>query len=134
MVYILAFCTLYKNIGVAEHTNFGKRAEELAVEYLKKNGYEIRERNYIHRKGEIDIIAVQGAYLVVVEVKARSTNYFGDPEQFVSRKKIELITRAVDYYIEANNIDLEVRFDIIAILTQNDGHSVNHIQDAFYYF
>lgn len=128
------FSTLYKKIRVAEHTDFGRKAEELAVKYLQEKGYNILARNYIYRKGEIDIIAQKGDILAVVEVKARSSAVFGNPEQFVNKRKIELITRTVDHFIEENNLDVEVRFDIMAILRSNDGHSINYIEDAFYYF
>ena len=53
--------------------------------------------------------------LISVEVKARSTDFFGTPESFISSKKIRLIVRVVDHYIEVSDLDLEVRFDVVAI-------------------
>lgn len=119
---------------MAEHNDFGKEAEELAVKHLVAHGYEIVQRNYFYRKAEIDILAQKEDVLAVIEVKARSTDYFGEPEQFVSRKKIKLLTTAVDHYVIENDLDVEVRFDIISVLRQKNQISVNHIEDAFYHF
>ena len=74
---------------MAEHNEIGKQGEEVAVNYLLKNGYEIIERNYQARKAEIDIIARKGDWLIVVEVKTRSSIDFGNPEDFVDKKKIK---------------------------------------------
>ncbi len=120
---------------LAEHNDFGKQAEEHAVTYLQQKGYEILERNYYFQKAEIDILAMlNNEILVVVEVKARSSSYFGEPEAFVSKKKIQLLTRAIDHYVIKNDLDIEVRFDIISILRQNNKLIINHIEDAFYFF
>ncbi|GLB52700.1 UPF0102 protein [Neptunitalea chrysea] len=119
---------------MAEHNDFGKLAEDEAVNYLKRKAYRIAFRNYRYGKAEIDILAFDNEVLVVIEVKARSTGYFGDPEQFVSKRKIQFLINAVNKYVEQNNLDVEIRFDIIAILKQKDGLVVNHIEDAFYFF
>ncbi|SFU68630.1 putative endonuclease [Pustulibacterium marinum] len=119
---------------MAEHNQFGKEAEERAAQYLLGKKYSILERNYYYQKAEIDILALKENTLVVVEVKARSSSYFGEPEQFVSKKKIRLLTNAVDIYVNKNDLDVEVRFDIISILRQNNELIVNHIEDAFYFF
>lgn len=119
---------------MAEHNDFGKQAEAHAVAYLQEKGCIILERNYHYQKAEIDIIAQKNDTLIIVEVKARSTSYFGEPQQFVSKKKIQLLTNAVDHYIIENDLDVEVRFDIIAILRQQKTFIVNHIEDAFYFF
>ncbi|GLB48365.1 YraN family protein [Neptunitalea lumnitzerae] len=119
---------------MADHNDFGKEAEEKAVRHLKSSGYEILAQNYYYRKAEIDILAFKNNTLIVVEVKARKNAYFGNPEQAVNKKKIRLLMEAVNNYIDLNDLDAEVRFDIIAILRQKEGFYVNHIEDAFYFF
>lgn len=120
---------------MAEHNDLGKKGEELAVAYLREKGYRILERNYYFQKAEVDILALRDEMLVVVEVKLRSTNYFGTPQEFVNAKKIQLLVTAANHYIEVKNLDVEVRFDIIAIVQQyNQKTSIEHIEDAFLHF
>ena len=70
--------------------------------------------------------------LVCVEVKARSTDFFGSPESFISSKKISLLVGAVNHYIESHNMNLEVRFDVIAFTVKNQQWKCKHIENAFY--
>ena len=119
---------------MAEHNELGKKGEELAIAHLIKNGYEIVEKNWYYRKAEIDIIAQKGAVLAIVEVKTRSTRDFGLPQDFVSNKKIKLMVMATDHYVVSNDLDVNVRFDIIAIINDNGKFEIEHIEDAFYHF
>lgn len=119
---------------MAEHNDLGKIGEELAVSYLLEKGYEILETNYTARKAEIDIIARKEDWLIVVEVKTRSTIDFGSPEDFVNKKKIKLLVKAIDEYVEQSGLDLEIRFDIIAITKEKDKFNLEHLEDAFYHF
>ena len=68
---------------MAEHNELGKKGEELAVEYLRENGYKILDRNWVFQKAEIDIIAQKDNFLAVIEVKTRSSTDFGLPQDFV---------------------------------------------------
>ena len=119
---------------MAEHNDLGKLGEELAVEFLEKNGYTILETNWTFQKAEVDIIAQKGTVLAVVEVKTRSSIDFGLPQDFVKPKKIQLLVKAINEYVLSNDLDVEVRFDIIAIQKENKGFIIEHIEDAFYYF
>ncbi|MCL9809671.1 YraN family protein [Flavobacterium luminosum] len=119
---------------MAEHNDLGKIGEELAVSYLLENGYEILETNFTARKAEIDIIARKKDWLIVVEVKTRSSVDFGSPEDFVNKKKIKLLVKAIDEYVEQSGLDLEIRFDIIAITKEKDKFNIEHLEDAFYHF
>jgi putative endonuclease len=119
---------------MAEHNDLGKLGEELAVEFLQKNGYEILETNYVFQKAEIDIIAKKGDVLAVVEVKTRSSIDFGLPQDFVKPKKIQLLVKAVNEYVISNDLDVEVRFDIIAISKEGKNFKMEHLEDAFYHF
>ena len=119
---------------MADHNELGKKGEKLAIDYLLKNDFKILETNYRYLKAEVDIIAQKKDVLAVVEVKTRSTDYFGCPQDFVNPKKIKLLLSAIDYYVVEKDLDVEVRFDIIAIIHQNNNTKIEHLEDAFLYF
>lgn len=117
---------------MAEHNDKGVDGEELAAAYLTQKGYTVLERNWRFGREEIDIIAQEKDMLVVVEVKTRSGSFFGEPEEFVDKQKQRHLIKAVNGYIEKNNLDLEVRFDIIGVILSGKNHKINHIEDAFH--
>ncbi len=119
---------------MAEHNELGKLGEELAVDFLHKNGYDILETNWVFQKAEIDIIAQKENILAIVEVKTRSNVDFGLPQDFVKPKKIQLLVKAVNEYVISNELDVEIRFDIIAIHKEGKNYKIEHIEDAFYHF
>ena len=119
---------------MAQHNELGKKGELIAADFLQKKGYEILEQNWVFQKAEIDIIAQTENVLAVVEVKTRTSADFGLPQDFVKGKKIQNLVKAVDQYMIENDLDLEVRFDIIAIVLNNQETSIEYIEDAFYYF
>lgn len=119
---------------MAQHNELGKKGEDLAVRFLIKNGYTIKERNYRFNKAEVDIIAKKDAVLAIIEVKTRSTKEFGNPEKFVKPKQIQRLVKAVNEYVIENELDTEVRFDIISIIKEKQQYNIEHIEDAFYHF
>jgi putative endonuclease len=119
---------------MAEHNELGKFGEELAVEFLQQNGYEILETNWTFQKAEIDIIAQKENILAVVEVKTRSSIEFGLPQDFVKPKKIQLLVKAVNEYVISSDLDVEVRFDIVSIYKEDKEYKLEHIEDAFFHF
>ncbi|PNQ74601.1 YraN family protein [Hanstruepera neustonica] len=119
---------------MAQHNELGKKGEQLAVDFLVQNGYDIVERNYRFDKAEVDIIAKQQDILAIVEVKARSSVNFGDPQDFVKPKQIKNLVKAVDEYIIVNDLEVEVRFDIIAIVKEGEKYQIEHRKNAFYHF
>ena len=119
---------------MAKHNALGKKGEEIALDFLSKKGYDILEKNYRYQKHEVDIIARKKDILVVVEVKTRSTTEFGNPQDFVKPKQIQSLVTVINHYIEDHDLDVEVRFDIIAIIENNSGTSIEHLADAFYHF
>ena len=117
---------------MAHHYELGKLGEQLAAEYLSNKGYVILARNYYYDKAEIDIIAQkEPETLVIVEVKTRNSNFFGDPQDFVKPSKIKLLVKAANEYVVSNDLDLEVRFDIIK---NKSIEKIEHFEDAFYHF
>lgn len=123
---------------MAEHNDLGKLGEDLAVAHLEEQGYKIEHRNYVFQKAEIDIIAKKDSILAIVEVKTRSSLDFGSPQDFVKPKKIQLLIKAVNAYINYRekdfDNDIEIRFDIIAIHKNGESFAIEHLKDAFYYF
>lgn len=119
---------------MAEHNELGKLGEEMAVEYLQKEGYTILETNWTFEKAEIDIIAQKENTLAVVEVKTRSSLEFGLPQDFVKPKKIQLLVKAVNAFVIEKDLDIEVRFDIIAINKEGKSFVIEHLIDAFFHF
>lgn len=119
---------------MAQHNELGKKGEQIAIDFLIKNEYKILEKNYRYLKAEVDIIAQKNEILAVVEVKTRSTNYFGNPEEFVNPKKIKLLLSAIDNYVIEKDLDVEVRFDIIAIIQNKKETKIEHLKDAFLHF
>lgn len=119
---------------MAQHNELGKKGEQLAVDYLIKNGYKVLERNYRFDKAEVDIIALKDDILAIVEVKTRSTIDFGNPQDFVKPKQIKNLVKAVDEYINEHDLELEVRLDIIAIVKEGNRFKIEHLENAFYHF
>lgn len=119
---------------MAQHNDLGKKGEELAVDFLLKKGYAISERNFCYQKAEIDIIATKGDIACAVEVKTRSTSDFGEPQEFLKPMQIKRLVEAMDYYVRENNMEVEVRFDVIAIVKNKLGTRIEHLEDAFYHF
>ena len=119
---------------MAQHNELGKKGEQLAINFLIENGYVILEQNYRFEKAEVDIIAKQENVLAAIEVKTRSSTTFGDPQDFVKPKQIQRLVKAVDTYVLTNHLDVEVRFDIIAIVKTKKHLKIEHLKNAFYHF
>jgi len=117
---------------MAEHNDLGKKGEELARKFLSNKGFKIVDTNWTFGKDEIDIVAYDKEYLVIVEVKTRRSNYFGEPYFAVTKKKQEFLIRAAQAYITRKDVDNEARFDIISIVVTPGGNNIEHIEDAFY--
>ena len=100
---------------MASHNELGKEAEEMAAKWLTEKGYIILHRNWRHSYHEIDIVAKKGEMLHFVEVKARQGNFFGNPEDSVTKKKFKHIQRAADEFLFLNPGHKWVQYDILAI-------------------
>ena len=110
----------------------GYLGEELATKYLKEKNYEIIQRNFICRQGEIDIIALDKTKkeLVFIEVKTRTNNKYGNPSESVNENKQKHIYRTAEYYTYKNKLDkMLIRFDIIEININisKKTYKLNHI-------
>lgn len=110
----------------------GKEAEDMAADFLKAIGYEIVERNYRYRRSEIDLIVRKENWLVFVEVKMRSSDAFGYPEEFVDYKKAKNIVYGAEQYTYENEYNGNVRYDVVAISMRKGVPDIRHFEDAFF--
>ncbi|MDD2634210.1 MAG: YraN family protein [Bacteroidales bacterium] len=117
---------------MAEHNTLGEKGEELACSYLKEKKYRILARKWRYKHKEIDIIAFYEGIIIFVEVKTRSSDYWGNPEEFVNRRKQKFLIEAAEKYIIEKDFDMEARFDIISVIIGEDETHVEHIEEAFY--
>ena len=81
---------------MGKHNEFGKLGEQLAVDFLVKEGYEIVQRNFRYLKGELDIIAKKDGIMAIVEVKSRSSDFLENIAETVNQKKIKLLVATAD--------------------------------------
>lgn len=116
---------------MALHNELGKNGEELAAEHLIKAGFKIVARNWRYKRDEIDIIASNSEHVIFVEVKTRTSNYIGNPEEAVTQAKQKRLVKAAHAYLETIDANLEARFDIIAIISNQKTQEIKHIADAF---
>lgn len=118
---------------MAEHNQLGKHGEQLAERFLESKGYQVVARNWRYQQRELDLIVWEqpGELLVFVEVKTRSTHAFGYPEEAITNTKKQFLVEAANAYLEQAELDCELRFDVIAILLENEKvKDLTHIKDA----
>ncbi len=118
---------------MALHNEYGRSGEDVAAEYLERQGYLILDRNWYFGHKELDIVAQKDECLIIVEVKTRRRNTYGRPEEAVTPRKIGRLVLAANAYVRSHYIDMPVRFDVIAISHLGEGtrEKVEHYQDAF---
>jgi len=117
---------------MSDTKDLGQKGEDLATEFLKKNGYKILFRNWVWGKNEIDIIAEKDDIVAFVEVKTRNEEFLGGIGSAISRDKRNAIIFAAEGYIKRYGIDKDSRFDIIAIIMNDQGTNLDHYEGAFY--
>ena len=117
---------------MAAHNDTGSNGEKLAGTFLENKGYSVLETNWRFKNLEADIIATINKTLVIAEVKTRKSNYFGEPETFMNKQKQKNLIKTAHAYIIRNQLDMDVRFDIISIILGDNQMKINNIEDAFY--
>lgn len=123
--------TSHMNTSSYLNTSKGKKAENIAKQFFVAKGYQIIAQNYRYQKAEIDLIIAQEQLLIFVEVKYRSSDGFGLPEEAVSESQKNRIISAAEQFIIDKNWLGDIRFDILAIL-QSNHLEITHFEDAFY--
>lgn len=135
---VFAYCLDFQSqIGsngamTMERISKGKRGEDLAAAFLIKEGYKILERNFRCPLGEIDIVALDNGILAFVEVKTRSSNYFGLPEEAVNSRKRHQMAKTAQFYISSKRLFNNLaRFDVVAVTIIDGKEEVRVIRNAF---
>ena len=116
---------------MASHNELGKQGEQAAVEFLRKLGHDILVQNYRFGRAAVDIVSKIPGIIVFTEVKSRSSEKFAYPEEFVGKQKIKLMKQAAEEYLYRNNLETEIRFDIISVTPARGELKMHHIEDAF---
>jgi putative endonuclease len=119
---------------MGKHNEFGKEGEKIAADFLKEKGYEIKYQNYRYLKSEVDIIAQKNDVLAIVEVRARSNDKIIPIADTITKKKINLLVQGANQYVIENDLDVEVRFDVVTILKNRYVFKIEHLESAFYHF
>ncbi len=117
---------------MTDHLRTGAQGEQLACHWLEERGMRILHRNWRHKRDELDIVALDGAFLVVVEVKTLSSDRWARPEDAVNPAKQRKLMRAAAELVQQTPGDLELRFDVISVTFTPGGPQILHIPDAFY--
>ena len=114
-----------------EALEFGKTGEQMTAKYLTDKGYVILEHNYRRGHLEIDLIALDGDELVIVEVKSRAYDSILQPEDAVDHKKRLALIRLANEYMKTHNRKENVRFDIVTIVSNANGAEIKHLKNAY---
>lgn len=104
----------------AEHIEIGRSGEAVAKKYLQENGYSVVEANYKTRYAEIDIIVRDKGVLVFVEVRAKSGELFGTPEESITRKKIRTLIKNANAYVARKCYNKNYRIDVVCVVFCED--------------
>ena len=111
----------------------GKIGEIIVSKYLQKNGYQIIERNFRCKQGEIDIIAwdIEKNEMVFIEVKTRTNFKYGEPAEAVNKEKRRRIWSSIEYYVYVNKITSSIRIDVVEVYISKLDCFIHHIKQAF---
>jgi putative endonuclease len=113
------------------HCESGRKAEQLAADFLRAKGYRIWRTNWRWGKKEVDIVATFGGVLIVIEVKSMVGNRVNHPYEVVDQRKQRHLVRAAEGFIRVFNSRLPTRFDVIAVIYHAGGIEIEHVQNAF---
>ncbi len=109
----------------------GDIGEELAVKHLRSKGLRILCTKWIYQHKEIDIVAEDDDFLIIVEVKTRHINFLESPEEMFPMRKQRSLIEAAEAFVMIHDVDKETRFDIIIVVFENENPTIDHIEDAF---
>ncbi|MEY4861320.1 MAG: hypothetical protein RL059_1019 [Bacteroidota bacterium] len=109
----------------------GQWGEETACNLLVSKGYKIVARNFRFKKHEIDIVLSKNDSLIIAEVKTRQTAEIGEPWKAVTRNKQRQIIKVANYYVQSQDREIDVRFDVVSIVHNQYHTKIIHIEDAF---
>jgi len=115
------------------HLELGRKGEDVAAKELKRRGYKVVDRNVVLAEGEIDLIAREGGQVVFVEVKTRSSDRFGAPQEAVDRTKQRRLTLLASRWLKKQGLSQSpARFDVVSVrLGKGEKPQVEIFRNAF---
>jgi putative endonuclease len=116
---------------MAQHNQTGREGEILAAIYLEQKGYTLLHKNWRHKNWEVDIIASMNNRLHIIEVKTRTSTFFGHPEENMTNAKMQYLINAAEEYMNQNPQWQQLQFDILAITLMNDEVEYFLIEDVY---
>lgn len=118
--------------GGSDRRALGREAEELAAGFLRARGFEVLDRNHAVRAGEVDLVCRDGEVLCFVEVRSRTSEAQGGPEETVSRGKARrVVAAATDWALRNGGLERAIRFDVVAVTFAEAGPRIEHFPAAF---
>ena len=117
---------------MAKHNEVGKLGEDIAHAFLIEQGMHILERNWRYKRAELDIVAMDTNTMVFVEIKTRTDDILGSPENAVDSRKRKLMICAAIAYMHHSKHDWTIRFDIVSVIMRPNQPQIDHIKDAFF--
>lgn len=117
---------------MAHHIETGRIGEELAVQHLQELGHVILQRNYRHKRSELDIISTYQSILIFTEVKTRHSGRQQHPILSVSPHKQRMLKAGAAQYMQEIDYDWAIRFDVITVVLHDHDHELEHYQDVFF--
>jgi len=120
-----------KYTRMAKHLRLGKRAEYLATDFLRKQGFFIRDKNYRSGAAEVDIIAQKAKRLHFIEIKSKHSLSYGEPEEQIGKGKIQRYHQAAESFQLEEKWHGEIQFDSISITFFPQAVKIEHFEDAF---
>lgn len=117
---------------MAKHNILGREGEDIAAKYLEQKGYAVLDRDWHCGHKDLDLVVIKDNTIVFVEVKTRAGNEWGDPQDFITDRKIHRIVNSADAYLRFNQVDMDVRFDVISIVAEGGEYKIEHIEQAFF--
>lgn len=116
---------------MSDTRRIGKEGEELCCQYLQNNGYQIMERNFRCKEGEIDIIAKDKDEWVFIEVKTRTNGHYGLAAEAMTKWKRQRMLKAIRYYTYCRHLETSyIRIDVIEVYVEEDIGHIHHIKQA----
>lgn len=119
-------------IGGGDRRARGKEAEDLAAAFLRERGFEVLARNHAIRRGEVDLVCREGDVLCFVEVRSRTSEAQGGPEETVGTTKARrVVAAATDWAMRNGGLDRAIRFDVVAVTFGDGAPRIEHFRAAF---
>lgn len=116
---------------MSQHNDTGKKGEELSLDFLSRNGFAILHKNWRYRHWEIDVIAEKDGILHFIEIKTRTSESFGFPEENITKKKIQYLMNAATEFLYINPEWKRIQYDALSVLLKNNNVEYYLIEDIF---